>query len=240
MCTVSVICIGPASLRLVSNRDELVARAPALEPEWRTLGAGRALWPTDPVGGGTWIAANERGLVLAILNLNLEPSPTLPGKLASRGQIIPRLARASSWQEAVDLSSTLLLEAYAPFRLLAVEASAAGLVGAVLRWDRSRLTRGRVGARRCCLVSSGLGDSLVTPRLALFDELVPDAAPTSPAQDAFHAHAWPDEPAISVMMSRQGARTHSVTRVEVSPGVEGVRVAMEYHPVVWPGDQGNA
>lgn len=233
MCTVSVIRVGPASLRLVSNRDEAVTRPPAFAPEWRTRDDRRALWPTDPHGGGTWIAVNDRGLALAILNLNLEPSPTLPAGLASRGGIIPALAHAATWRDAVDQANDLDLGVYAPFRLLVTQARADVLAGSILRWDRSRLSNEPFDTTRLCLVSSGLGDSLVAPRLGLFDELVPPGAETPAAQDAFHAHAWPGRGPISVMMSREGARTHSVTSVQVDAAGASPRVAMDHRPVAW-------
>src|SRR5438045_8012571 len=92
MCTLSVISVpqarwprGPIGLRVVVSRDEQRERPAALAPRWRPLdqshglpGPRRAIWPTDPRGGGTWIAAAESGLVLSILNLNLEPEPILP------------------------------------------------------------------------------------------------------------------------------------------------------------------
>jgi len=78
-----------------------------------------------------------------------------------------------------------------------------------------------------CLVSSGLGDTLVRPRLELFDQEVLNPGVTPARQDAYHAHRWPDRPEISVAMERAAARTVSRTIVEVVPA----RVTMRYIPI---------
>ena len=75
MCTVTALpaaLLASASdsllLRVVCNRDEHLTRAPALPPTVWAAGARRALMPIDPSSGGTWIAANDAGLVFAVLN----------------------------------------------------------------------------------------------------------------------------------------------------------------------------
>ncbi|MBL8880657.1 MAG: NRDE family protein [Phycisphaerales bacterium] len=76
MCTVTIIRVSPVSasdspwLRIACNRDELRTRPLAFPPETRRFGAYHALMPIDPGSGGTWIAANDAGLTLALLNVN--------------------------------------------------------------------------------------------------------------------------------------------------------------------------
>jgi hypothetical protein len=102
------------------------------------------------------------------------------------------------------------------------------------RWDSQRLSTNWHDGSPVAFVSSGLGDALVEPRLALFEEMVVRTGATAAAQDEFHAHRWPDRPQVSVMMTRADARTVSVCRVEVdarpaqSPGWA---VKMTYVPV---------
>src|SRR5206468_9651830 len=57
-------------IRVASNRDELRSRAPGLAPEVRGFGSRRAMMPIDPVSGGTWIAVNDAGLAMTLLNAN--------------------------------------------------------------------------------------------------------------------------------------------------------------------------
>jgi hypothetical protein len=222
----------------VCNRDESRLRPPAAAPKWRSIGetSGRAIWPMDLEAGGTWIGAAETGLCLCLLNLNLEPPISLQGrgKLRSRGLIIPDLLGAASLTDAAERLRRINLRHFAPFRLLGVElAKIAGGEPEVLaaRWDRVSLDLARLGGLPLCFVSSGLGDSLVLPRLELFEATVVSPGTTPDRQDEFHRHVWSDRPEISVLMSRADARTVSVTTLEVGHDASRPRVTMTYEPV---------
>lgn len=241
MCTVTLIPIHRAhgvGFRLVFSRDEQRERVDAVAPAWRRLADGtRAIWPTDAKAGGTWIAGSESGLLLCTLNANLEPAPAMPPSalLSSRGEIIPALIALPGVDAAASVLGGMDLNRFAPFRLLAVEpmrgesASDAGRRAVLASWDRQTLRVVEVGPGPLCLASSGLGDSKVLPRLALFRDLVMRAGVTSASQDRFHRHAWPAMPEISVLMSRSDARTVSITTVEVTPQAgEGWNVDMAY------------
>lgn len=219
MCTVSVIQT-PAGVRVVHSRDELRSRSPALPPAWRTLGSGRrALWPTDPDAGGTWVAVRDDGLVLALLNRNIPPNGR-PAPTRSRGGLIPALidlddaGAVSQGLAGLDLAGT------APFRLLTAEP---GGPVRLATWDGLWLAQAGVLAPPLCLASSGLGDERVRGRLPLFERLVA-SDPTPGAQDAFHRHRWDDAPELSVLMSRRDARTVSITTIEPEPAGPAMRV----------------
>jgi hypothetical protein len=268
MCTVTIIPVPSSPIpsprppstgfRLVTNRDELRSRTAAHPPRWHTLpGDQEAIYPVDPTGGGTWIAATRSGLVLCLMNANPLPAPKLPPRddLVSRGTIIPSLIARPSVDAAMDELRALDLDRFAPFRLVGVEADDEGgeedgFRAVEATWNRTRLAVHEQPHGLVCLVSSGLGDPLVKPRLALFEELVvaparsAGAGVTPDQQDRFHRHTWPDRPEISVLMSRPDARTVSITTVEVTPersdavGAEGVigrpHVSMTYHAVHEP------
>ncbi|MGD9688117.1 MAG: hypothetical protein AB7Q91_11765 [Phycisphaerales bacterium] len=233
-------------LRIVVNRDEERERPPAIPPRWHELEdaagrpCGRAIWPIDPLGGGTWVGASERGLALLLLNGNPEPRPVRPcaDRVLSRGGIIPLLIGRAGVDDAVAgaLGGLIEFECYPAFRLVAAEP---GLVRSV-EWDGREARVAEHDPRACCFVSSGLGDRCVAVRLPLFDEMV-RADPTPANQDRFHAHRWADRPELSVMMSRSAARTMSVTTVEVGAAAEeagdvraGASAAMWYRPVNEP------
>lgn len=257
MCTTSIIALDGRTpgYRLVFNRDELRSREAASPPLWRRVGAlsgpggvVRAIWPKDTAAGGTWIAATERGLTLCLLNLNLEPPPSHPaphpaGERISRGLLIPKLVVEKDAESVMGALGRRKLERFAPFRLMAVEAGEDGPRMWEARWDGVVLTTlpPRVGPM--CFVSSGLGDSRVRARLALFEERVLRVGPTAGVQDEFHRHRWADRPEISVVMGREGARTVSITTVEVtaratgSGAGAGFDVGMAYEAV---GDASNA
>jgi hypothetical protein len=248
MCTLSVIQVGRSGaprlagevgFRVVMNRDEQRDRPAALQPRWRWVGddGRRAIWPIDPKGGGTWIGADDRGLVLCLLNLNLEPAPRLPEVLESRGAIIPRLMRAGDAAGALEVLAGLDHSRFAPFRLAIVEPTRRGRAwdeGAsilVARWDRHTLTVLPPAEAPACLVSSGLGDSRVASRLDLFEDMLGQGGDPE-SQDAFHRHKWDDRPEASVLMSRDDARTVSITTVDVtSRGPGFVQARMAYKPV---------
>jgi hypothetical protein len=204
-----------------------------MAPAWRAVGVGeeplRAIYPLDPSGGGTWIAASSRGLVLCLLNLNESPAPLLPPPpmLRSRGLVIPDLIAGRDCADVGLALREMDLDAFAPFRLVAIDAlSPRGVRVLEARWDREELRLSERSEVPACFVSSGLGDALAAPRLDLFEQMRADL--TGPgaieAQDRFHVHQWPDRPEISVRMSRADARTMSTTTVTVA----GDEVVMTY------------
>jgi hypothetical protein len=238
MCTLSIIQVpapsgrGTPSLRIVCNRDESRSRPPASPPRWRAAeGADgvRAIWPMDMEGGGTWLGASDRGLVLSLLNLNQEPrfdARGVPG-LRSRGLVVPALLGAESAEAAMSRLERLSLRHFAPFRLVAIGPGAASPI-AEARWDRTRLDVRWHARTPLCFVSSGLGDHVAAPRLELFEDMVASAGPTPERQDEFHRYTIPGRSEVGVLMSRPDARTVSITTVEASPaGVE-----MDYEALV--------
>jgi len=253
MCTLSVLPLLDsagtlAGVRVVSNRDELRSRAPSSAPSWRrvrfdpnrpnpaALGAGeatRAIWPMDIEAGGTWIAASRRGLVLSLLNLNLPDARSRGGRV-SRGLIIPSLIGAPSVADAIEAMHRMTLADFDPFRLVAVGVHTSDRTPRVAEgaWDGQRLHLSWHALAPMCFASSGLGDHLVTPRIALFESMVIEPGPTPARQDEFHRHRWPDRPEISVLMGRAEARTVSITCVESRIGTEGpTEPVMQYAPV---------
>jgi len=216
MCTLSVIPTTDrlgrtCGYRAVMSRDETRDRSPARHPEARDLDSAQGVWPTDADAGGTWFAASERGLTLALLNVNLGPHEPPNRGVRTRGEIIPSLIDRQKASEAATELRNMNLERYRPFRLVAISRRAV----IDCRWDRMRLVERRRRLSPACFVSSGLGDHIVSPRLMLFDSTFSGVSGTAKMQDAFHQHVWPGHEAISVMMSRDDARTTSVTTVEM-------------------------
>jgi hypothetical protein len=217
------------------NRDEHRLRPFAQPPLVHAREGHEALWPTDPQGGGTWIAANDSGLVLAVMNLK----ETRTGVEASRGLVIPRLIGARSIEDLTARWADFDRRPYAAFRLVA-----AGMGGVRVFEHRpsvatdiaNRAAVSTDGWRRgegLVFSSSSLGDDLVAaPRAALFETLM--AAERDPwrAQDRFHQHAWPDRRHLSVLMSSVTACT--VSRTEVVVSARGIE--MTYRPLIegWP------
>jgi hypothetical protein len=118
MCTLSFLPKGEGYL-VAMNRDELLNREIAQPPLPRWRHGVFTLFPTESYGG-TWIAANEFGLVLAILNLNEGlPSAEIPNRI-SRGVLIPKLIDSRDLDEMTRKLQSLALKSVRPFRLVAV------------------------------------------------------------------------------------------------------------------------
>lgn len=185
----------------------------------------RACWPTDSDAGGTWVGVREDGFYLGLVNLNAaadELDADRPEQThISRGELIPMLMESASVAEAVERLTSVDLRGMKPFRLLLVgPAVEGGFASAIARFGGSSVTMPapfEPVVRPRCLASSGLGDHLVQCRLPLFREMVvPD--PSAENQRSFHFHQWPDKLEYSVLMSRENARTASVTSVEYLSG----------------------
>jgi hypothetical protein len=225
MCTVTAVSTRE-TIRLVCNRDELRSRPTALAPRTQQFGLRRAVLPLDTASGGTWVAVNDVGLAMILVNVNPKDKAEDIRLLArSRGSIIPSFlpfdTLAQVLSGALALDSTL----YAPFRLLIA--------------DREELAELRSDGRQIQLVgrtsiteplfftSSGLGDHLVEePRRRLFDEMMRRPGDPVAHQDLFHRHRWPESPELSVCMERADART--VSQTVVSLGED--RATLTYHP----------
>jgi hypothetical protein len=236
MCTLTVLPVGVrgdgaepgTGLRVVMNRDEQRDRPLARPPAVRRHDGLSAIYPVDPPSGGTWIAVNSAGLVLALLNSNPyapgEPRPDRTG-LRSRGEIIPSLLGCRSADDAVALASRIDGARFPPFRLVALDVSGCSVlhrIGPSLRVDWQPVLTGPI-----MLTSSGLGDAHVEPpRRALFERTLA-ANPSAEAQDAFHASTLPGDAERSVLMTRHDARTVSRCVVEVGPA----HVRMAYVPI---------
>jgi hypothetical protein len=186
----------------------------------------RAILPLDPRSDGTWIAVSDAGLIMTLLNVNA--SARARGRLAppwSRGTIIPTLLPAATLSQALTRAKKLEPSLYAPFRLVMTD----GLEWAEVYSDGVELVSSESRPFKWpeLVTSSGLGDGLVeAPRRKLFTRFVANGNPTPGGQDAFHQHAWPEYPHLSVFMRRPDAETVSITTVQLGQG----EVRMTYQP----------
>jgi hypothetical protein len=226
MCTLSVI---PTSLgmRVVFNRDERRDRLPALPPSTHRLARRRAVYPVDPVGGGTWIGVNDRGIVAAILNRTPGLVLPAPGRARSRGLIVPAVLSTDDFDAAVSAAARFDPTQYALFRLIVLR----GRRAVVLTSDGFGLSSIAADVTRpLLLTSSSLGDDVVAaPRARLFRALMETERSRWPtAQQDFHHHQWPLGPEVSVRMERADARTVSRTMIDVS----GDDIRLSYEPLL--------
>lgn len=202
---------GAVRLRVACNRDELIARAPALPPVTRQIGDCLAVMPVDPDSGGTWIGANDAGIVCALLNVYAGSRQPIGRR--SRGTVIPPLLGCDCVNTALERVLELPADDYSSFRLLVMDRQ-----NLVECWNQDRAIHYRQEPLREAVMrtSSGLGDDLVTgPRTTLFQRFMSAVTDTIAAQDLFHLHQWRGREEVSVRMRRRDARTVSYTVVEI-------------------------
>lgn len=224
MCTVTVVPTAEGA-RVACNRDELFSRPTALPPRIKQFGERRALLPVDPTSGGTWIAVNDAGLAMSLLNVNGYGGRTTVAAPISRGVIIPSLLHCDSPLAAAFTAVAFDPKQYAPFRLILLNRSE----GVEVHSDGVHIRLSwRVGLTSPKLfTSSGLGDLFVEgPRSRLFNEFFDAEGDLGAQQDAFHRHRWEDRPHLSVCMDRMDAQTVSHTVVSISHDW----VTLRYHP----------
>jgi uncharacterized protein with NRDE domain len=119
VCTLTAVPTT-TGVRVAFNRDELRSRPAGLPPAVRRSDGRDAVYPTDPASGGTWLAATDVGLVLAVLNVNR--SGSAPGGRVSRGTVIPAVLAARSPAAAVRaVERDVRGGAFAPFRFVAID-----------------------------------------------------------------------------------------------------------------------
>ena len=224
MCTVTIVATG-GSVRVACNRDEQRTRPVALPPAARSKPAGTLIYPVDPVSGGTWIGASDRGFVAVLLNRHLVVRPAPRRRLISRGAIVPALLASGSFAAALSTARALDCAAFEPFTVV--------IVGR----DRSvALTPlGNGCAETTCgleapllFTSSSLGDDVVAPpRRALFDTMVRRARDPLAAQRWFHRHQWHAAQHLSILMAREDAATVSRTTIDL----HATRMRVAYEPI---------
>jgi len=149
MCTLTLIPIQtkpPPAYRLAFNRDEKRDRPAGQPPVCRTIGGRGVLMPIDPVSGGTWIAANELGLALALMNRNPQArgdwdSGTADAEVASasRGIIVPQLVPAADIGEVTTRMNEIDLTRFAPFTLFTVDLT--GEIGGGATGSKVRISK---------------------------------------------------------------------------------------------------
>src|SRR5947208_9305043 len=153
MCTISFVP-KPRGFYLAMNRDEKFTRSTALPPAIVDLADRRAIFPREPEGG-TWIATNDAGVCLALINWH-RIERELAHSITSRGQVVKKLAGKSSTREIAAALAALPLRRLRAFRLIAIIPSEQRVTE--WRWDRNRLVAHKHAWERCHWFSSGLDE----------------------------------------------------------------------------------
>lgn len=199
MCTLTWKRDPSAGLEIYFNRDELKTRPIADPPSRFEMGDSLFLSPRDPKGTGTWMLANERGVVICLLNKwELEGREIESPK--SRGRLVWSLASAGSMEEVAERLSGL--ESYQAFTLVVFSPPG----DRCWEWDGEKLTTQDVPP---FLTSSSYRFEEVKKAREI-------AFLSGTAGVDFHASPGESSSAYSVRMNRPDAQTWSRSRVRVA------------------------
>ena len=223
MCTITFIaqqngyCLG-------MNRDEKLTRTDGLPPTRKKMNGRAVLCPSEP-SGGTWIALNDSGSCLALINWH-SVTKRVERNSISRGEVVKAVMTMSSPDSADTALRKLSLERINPFRLIGIFPAVDAIVE--WRWNLKRLVQKEHRWKTRQWISSGFNERIAqrvrgeTFRWALRHT---SAGGLSWMRRLHRSHA-PQVGPFSTCMHRSDATTVSYTEVVVSTG----RARMRYHP----------
>lgn len=211
------------------NRDEALTRGPELPPRTHRSRTGPTwMAPHDSDKGGTWMGANEFGVVACLLNAyrpgdSLKPKPG--GEFRSRGEIIPRTLEKGRVPEALAwLQGEFSPESYPSFDLLLISPDS----GHRLTWlGHGGLDLGDLEEGWTVISSSGWDSrDVIRWREDKFDEWLSADCTMIDSLPSFHLLQEEGREERSPLMKRDWSATRSVTQVCVD--------AQEVHLRYWP------
>jgi len=235
MCTLSwQISADQNELNVFFNRDELFARPQAVPPGvyQDQESAARFLAPIDPQGGGTWMALNEQGLILCLLNdYEGKSMANLSDRAKSRGLLVRRLAGLKSAGEITRQMTLEEVKVFQPFNLVLFD----GVQHPVMwRWNGEKLVF--VEHPTMPLVSSGYSQREVQKkRSAIFEnEMKLSGRVLTPEQLLFiHQSEAPLPQPNSIAMALEDRGTVSITRAQLIMQAGQPNSMRMYY---WPGN----
>lgn len=222
MCTLTFIPKNEGYLAGM-NRDELLTRPSALLPRIHSQDGMEYVCPQES-SGGTWIACNNMGNLLALLNWNEINVEHLGVKRRTRGLVIPDLILARDASSTDGGLDRLSLDRVFPFRLIGVFHDERQLIE--WRWDGSCIRRIELAWVRKHWFSSGLSDTAAKEERGRVCEAAsfhPTVGTTSWLRSLHRSHE-PKPGPYSVCVHRHDAATVSYTEVECCPP----RVSVSY------------
>ncbi len=222
MCTVSWL-LTDNGYQVFFNRDEQKKRSQAVPPTLFCSQGVEYLMPVDPDGGGSWIATNEHGQSICLLNYYQGDVPKSP--LTSRGLLVKSLASCCDYAQVAEHLKAIDLHKFAPFTLLIFEPNLSLLRSAVkgICWTGQSLNSlqpepplisSSVDYPRALELRKGSYRAFTSPQATLEKIL------------NFHASHIPSKGHLSTCMHRKDAHTVSFSHIIVTD----TERAMSYHP----------
>jgi len=221
MCTVTWAGTD-TGYELFCNRDELRTR-PRAEPTTLAEVDGVAyLAPTDPVAGGTWLAVNEWGVAVTLLNaydLADKGRPSRQREPRSRGELVRALASSKSRAGSKLALERRDLTPYPPFTLAVFEPGRSGGAGPplvlVLDWDGTALDERPPDTLPILSSSSYRSEAVIAARREALASIRVDRSAASERSLRFHRLHLEGGRTISPCMHRDHSVSVSLSWVRV-------------------------
>jgi len=209
---------------LFFNRDEKRSRPAAKPPELHRVGSTSVLAPVDGAAGGSWLAANEHGLTVALLNGYADAGAAAPdGGWTSRGHLVLGLSDCATVAELEGRLRTTQLASFRSFHLAAFDLQTASLAS----WRDGSLVRIDGDSFKAPLISSSYRyEEVSESRRARFRQFAATGGSRVETMLAYHRSHHPERGAYSTCMHREDARTVSFAWIRV----DTCEVRMRYCP----------
>jgi transport and Golgi organization protein 2 len=218
MCTLSWLP-NPGGYSLFFNRDESRLRGPEVPVAVHRWDEVSIVAPLDSDQGGTWIAANEFGVTVAVLN-RYGPEMARMTARTSRGQLVRSLATRSNLDLVRKRLLATTLQEYQPFTLATTAPDSPVYL---LEWDGVRLEERAVELPGLVAISSGYSKEAETARRETLSQIQGGGPLTPEVLEAFHRSHLPVRGPLSPCMHRDEAETRSFSRVDVTPDLVEIR-----------------
>lgn len=213
MCTVSFIA-RKNGYALAMNRDEKLTRVAGLPPRLRKVDGRAVLCPSEP-GGGTWIALNDTGVTLALINW-YSVTARVKVDAVSRGKVVNAVSAADGKPCVDSALAKLPLAKMNPFRLVGIFPTSGEIFE--WRWDLKKLLCKTFPWRPRQWISSGFDE----PKAQLIRSTTFRLAQAQLSAGSLdwlrrlHRSHTPDSGAFSICMHRIDAGTVSCTEISVT------------------------
>jgi Transport and Golgi organisation 2 len=224
MCVLTYIPTENNGFILTSNRDEAVARMPAIPPKKYEINSHYVFFPKDLKGGGTWIASSEN-FTLCLLNGGFEKhTPTLPYR-QSRGKVILDFYNFANVE---DFFNDYDFEGIEPFTLVIIESSNQLILNEI-RWDGNQKQHRFYPANEAKIWSSVTlyPHEIIQERENWFDEFLSQKTDILP-EDILNFHHFGGKGDIrnDILMNRDNVlKTISITQISFNE--EGLQIAYQ-------------
>lgn len=196
------------------NRDELKTRKTALPPRIVRRKDCSYIAPRDGDAGGSWIAVNDYGFSVAVLNNYPNSVKFSPDGKQSRGRLILDVAGLSGIDSLLGTLDRKDLSVYMPFHMLALQVRKPV---ALITWDGQTLDYNSNADNELPFTTSSFKPlEVIKERKELFWRVLADGEVLdSRFLERYHRSYDPVKGGHSVCMLRPDAETMSMSRIRV-------------------------